>query len=318
MGAMPARLAISSEEGPCLELELTGKPVTIGRAADNAVRSLDRRTSRHHVIVRKSAGGGWEVLDPGSSYGLLLNGRKVAPEQPERLAHMDMLSAGGVQVQYLVIDDVEEIDGDGPTGAFSASELGEAERSQLRGEVQTLIDEQVRLRRELGKAQDDVVRTELERDASRKERDATIEETARLKAALEEQRGEIGRLGARIESLGNELRTARSAGGGGGGDEAARLQRQLAEASRAAERHDVRVKELEEREAQLVLKQQEQKKEIDRLQELNLKREKREAELAQAVKPALMRVAQLQQELEAMRVQLAQAQADLAAERKRG
>ena len=41
------------------------------------------------------------------------------------------------------------------------------------------------------------------------------------------------------------------------------------------------------------------------------------AELTQAVKPALLRVAQLQKELEKMRVQLAQAEADLAEHRNR-
>src|SRR5215468_1784722 len=101
---MPARLCISTEEGLILDAYLSNKPVRIGRAKDNSLRSEDRRTSRRHAIVRRLTDGQYEVEDLGSSFGTLLNGRSI---KKEPLKHQDILRCGGLIIHFLADEEPE-------------------------------------------------------------------------------------------------------------------------------------------------------------------------------------------------------------------
>ncbi|MEO0652972.1 MAG: FHA domain-containing protein, partial [Planctomycetota bacterium] len=67
---------IVDEDGRRSVVDLDGSTVRIGRAADNEVRLLNGRVSRHHCAFAPEAGGGW-VEDLGSSNGLLVNGERT-------------------------------------------------------------------------------------------------------------------------------------------------------------------------------------------------------------------------------------------------
>jgi septal ring factor EnvC (AmiA/AmiB activator) len=75
--------------------------------------------------------------------------------------------------------------------------------------------------------------------------------------------------------------------------------------------------ELEDRDAARLLAEQGLRKDVERMAEQLKQREAREAQLAAALKPALMRIAELQQELEQSRVKLAKSEAELADAKKR-
>ena len=89
------------------------------------------------------------------------------------------------------------------------------------------------------------------------------------------------------------------------------LRKQLFDEKKLTEKQKLRIAELEERDSTRVAGEQQLKKEIDRLTEQLKKRDQRESELTQAVKPALMRIAELTRELEHTRLQLATTEADL-------
>ncbi|MCS6914703.1 MAG: FHA domain-containing protein [Myxococcales bacterium] len=302
---MMAHLAITTEEGLAMELQLGAQPVFIGRAEGNTVRPTDRRCSRRHVVFRRTQDGGFEVEDAGSTYGILLNGRTVSRE---RLAHRDVVTVGSLQIQFFV-DDPLPTSTDEPTDAIPLTRIETAERQELRAQLDALIQEGALLRQTIGRLQDSLSRAEAERDAAR-------EQVEQLALRLQEQGQQVVQLREQVERLGTQLRNARSAAISGG--DSTRTPPRHGEPARPAERQALRLAELEEREAQLTQRIQELKKENERLMELNQKHEKREAELTQAVKPALLRVAQLQQELERVRLQLAQAQAELAERRRQG
>jgi ABC-type multidrug transport system ATPase subunit len=59
---------------------VTSLPITllrIGRASDNDVVVRDLSVSRHHAQLRKTARGGYEIVDLGSHNGTYLNGQRV-------------------------------------------------------------------------------------------------------------------------------------------------------------------------------------------------------------------------------------------------
>ena len=95
------------------------------------------------------------------------------------------------------------------------------------------------------------------------------------------------------------------------------LQKQLSESQKQSERHKSRAMELEDRDAARLLAEQGLRKDVERMAEQLKQREAREAQLAAALKPALMRIAELQQELEQSRVKLAKSEAELADAKKR-
>ncbi len=298
---MPARLSISTEEGLILDLRLGSQQLRIGRAKDNAVRSEDRRTSRHHAALRRTPNGSYEIEDLGSSYGTLLNGRAI---KKETLRHQDIVRCGGLLLQLFVDADPEEAEADPSIMTTTLDNLFEA-RTQIR----RLIEEQAVLRGEVGTAQ-------AAEDRAKAERDDFRHEAERLRKLYEELKAEKATLLTRVDELGRELRERLATKSDAPPDVEA-LRQQLADAQKQSDRNKSRALELEEREAARLQAEQALRKDVERMAEQLKQREAREAQLSAALKPALMRIAELQQELEQTRVKLAKAEAELADAKKR-
>jgi pSer/pThr/pTyr-binding forkhead associated (FHA) protein len=297
---MAARLSISTEEGLVLEAVLTSQPLQIGRAKDNSLRIEDRRTSRHHAVVRRLPDGNYEVEDLGSSYGTLLNGRKVGKEP---LKHQDILRCGALTLQFLTdAQPGAASDGGGDDPSIMTATLDNLFES--RAQVRRLIDEQALLRKEVGSAQE-------AEDRAKRLRDEAQDEVERLHETLAEVRKDNAGLQAQLETLGRELRERRSQKSETP-PEVAQLQQQLADALRQSERNKNRAIELEDREAARVVAELGLRKELERATEQLKGRDQREAQLTQAVKPALMRIGELTLEMEQLRIKLATAEHDLA------
>jgi pSer/pThr/pTyr-binding forkhead associated (FHA) protein len=297
---MSARLTISTEEGLILDSYLSSQPVRIGRAKDNSLRSEDRRTSRRHAIVRRLPDGNYEAEDLGSSFGTLLNGRSITKET---LKHQDILRCGGLTLQFLS-DNQPELDVEGSSSDPSIMSATLDNLFEARTQIRRLIDEQALLRIEVGTAQE-------AEDRAKRLRDEAQDEVERLHQIISGLRSELSALQNRFDELGTELRERRSVKNDEPVESDA-LKPQLVEAQRQAERHKARAVELEERDAARMVNELAQKKEVERLAEQIKQREQREIQLTQALKPSLVRISELSQELETMRIKLAQAEADLA------
>lgn len=299
---MPARLSISTEEGLLLECQLGTQPLRIGRAKENALRSEDRRTSRHHATVRALPSGQYEAEDLGSSYGTLLNGR---PIKKETLKHQDILRCGGVLIQFLIdaeptaqVSDTELASQSTPLPSETLDNLREAQE-----QIHNLIAEQATLRSAVGTAQ------QAEEHAKRL-RDEAQDEVERLHGVLGGMRQENTHLQARLEDLGRDLRE-RLSSRSHPQPESEGLRQQLSDALRQSERHKSRAVELEQRDAARMLSEQTLRKEVEQLKEQIQQRETREAQLTQAVKPALLRIAELTAALEQTNLKLAKTEAEL-------
>jgi pSer/pThr/pTyr-binding forkhead associated (FHA) protein len=289
---MSASLVIASEEGLTLELRLGSQPITVGRAKDNILRSDDRRLSRHHVVFRRLEDSSFEVEDVGSSYGTLLNGR---PIKQEPLKPQDQVRCGGLQIQI-----VERRD-EGPQAEPSLMTSTVDALRQSREQITKLISEQALLRREVGIAQE-------AEDRAKRLRDEAHDEVERLHDTIAELTCAKEALTVRVEELGRELRDRLSSKIDPRTEE---LTRQLGEAQKLVEKQKTRIAELEEKDATRVSTEGPLRKEVERLTELLKRRDQRELELQAAVKPAILRIAELTRELEATRLELAHAQADL-------
>ena len=75
---------------------LADVPVTIGRAADAAVRITDTSVSRRHAEIRP-AGGGWILVDLGSTNGTRVNGSPIAEH---RLQDGDVVTVGDATLRF--------------------------------------------------------------------------------------------------------------------------------------------------------------------------------------------------------------------------
>jgi hypothetical protein len=70
--------------------------ITIGRAADAAVRMTDTSVSRQHAEVRRS-GDGWTIVDLGSTNGTRVNG---VPVTDRRLQDGDTITVGDASLRF--------------------------------------------------------------------------------------------------------------------------------------------------------------------------------------------------------------------------
>ncbi len=292
MGAMPASLVIATEEGLTLELRLGSQPVSVGRAKDNTLRSDDRRMSRHHVVFRQREDSAYEVADVGSSYGTLLNGRRI---KKETLKPQDWVRCGGLQIQL--------VERESPADAPDVSLLTEATQGlkEARAQIKRIIEEQAMLRREVGIAQE-------AEDRAKRLRDEAQDEIERLHDVIAAQSRDKESLTTKLDELGKELRDRLSNKSDPRTDE---LQHKLTEASKQLDKHKARIAELEQKDATRLSTEGPLRKEVERLTDILKKRDQRELELQAALKPALVRIAELTRELEATRLELAHAHADL-------
>ena len=71
--------------------------IKIGRELDNTLRLADPSISRHHALIQKTVSG-FEIMDLGSSNGVLLNGAKV---QSSPLQDGDRVTLGQIQMTFV-------------------------------------------------------------------------------------------------------------------------------------------------------------------------------------------------------------------------
>jgi 8-oxo-dGTP diphosphatase len=68
----------SVDRRPTRRVQLSDKPVRIGRTPDNDLVVADLNFSRHHAELRKSPTGNYEIIDLGSHNGIFVNGKRVS------------------------------------------------------------------------------------------------------------------------------------------------------------------------------------------------------------------------------------------------
>jgi len=73
----PAGPPESEERAPTAIMRLPDLALRIGRADGNDIVLEDLSVSRHHAELRKTAGGGYEIVDLGSHNGTYLGGRRI-------------------------------------------------------------------------------------------------------------------------------------------------------------------------------------------------------------------------------------------------
>lgn len=292
MSPMSASLVIVTEDGLTLEIRLGSQPVTVGRAKDNLLRMDDRRVSRHHIVVRRCEDGSYEVKDLGSYNGTLLNGRRISQET---LKPQDILRLAGLHIQLVE----KEVSDDGPD--LSLMSMTNQALVESRAQIKRMIEEQALLRREVGIAQE-------QEDRAKELRNEALDEVERLHDVIANLGRDKEHLAQKVDELGKELRERLATKIDPRSEE---LEAKFTEAQKQLEKQRARLVELEGKDATRLAGEAALRKEIDRLTDILKKRDQREVELQAAVKPALIRIAELTRELEATRIQLAHSQADL-------
>ena len=172
---------------------------------------------------------------------------------------------------------------------------------EARAQIKRIIEEQAMLRREVGIAQE-------AEDRAKRLRDEAQDEIERLHDVIAAQSRDKESLTTKLDELGKELRDRLSNKSDPRTDE---LQHKLTEASKQLDKHKARIAELEQKDATRLSAEGPLRKEVERLTDILKKRDQRELELQAALKPALVRIAELTRELEATRLELAHAHADL-------
>jgi len=97
--------------GPMGRTLLGSSGVTIGCDADNTVIIADLRTSAHHALVRPD-GQGYAIIDLGSEYGTIVNGRWLEPDKVQPLLPGDIIQIGNTRLTFEVFQNPTAI----PTG----------------------------------------------------------------------------------------------------------------------------------------------------------------------------------------------------------
>jgi 8-oxo-dGTP diphosphatase len=68
----------SVDRRPTRRVQLSDKPVRIGRTPDNDLVLADLEVNRHHAELRKSPTGTYEIIDLGSHNGTFVNGQQIS------------------------------------------------------------------------------------------------------------------------------------------------------------------------------------------------------------------------------------------------
>ncbi len=97
--------------GPMGRTLLGSSEVTIGCDADNALIIADLRTAAHHALVRPD-GMGYAIIDLGSEYGTIVNGRWLEPDKTRPLLPGDIIQIGNTSLTFEVFQNSAAI----PTG----------------------------------------------------------------------------------------------------------------------------------------------------------------------------------------------------------
>lgn len=93
-GLPPAgALLVIQDEGRTIETALGERPLTMGRAPDNDIVIASRFVSGRHARI-EPAGVAHQIIDIGSTNGLLFEGRRLPANTPHSLADGDVLRIG--------------------------------------------------------------------------------------------------------------------------------------------------------------------------------------------------------------------------------
>ncbi|HEU5227019.1 MAG TPA: FHA domain-containing protein [Ktedonobacteraceae bacterium] len=87
--------------GPQGCVVLGAAPLTVGRAQDNQLVLHDAKVSAHHTEIRLE-GQRHSIIDLESTNGTFINERRLEPNRPYRLHHLDMIRIGGAVFVYEV------------------------------------------------------------------------------------------------------------------------------------------------------------------------------------------------------------------------
>jgi pSer/pThr/pTyr-binding forkhead associated (FHA) protein len=111
--------------GPMGRTLLGSSEVTIGCDADNSLIVADLRTAAHHALLRPD-GLGYAIIDLGSEYGTIVNGRWLEPNKTRPLLPGDVIQIGNTSLTFEVFQNPAAI----PTGLLGVgvgSPLGTGE-----------------------------------------------------------------------------------------------------------------------------------------------------------------------------------------------
>ncbi len=97
--------------GPMGRTLLGSSEVTIGCDSDNSLIVVDLRTAAHHALLR-SDGMGYAIIDLGSEYGTIVNGRWLEPNKTRPLLPGDIIQIGNTSFTFEVFPNPAAI----PTG----------------------------------------------------------------------------------------------------------------------------------------------------------------------------------------------------------
>ncbi|MEM7392937.1 MAG: GGDEF domain-containing protein [Verrucomicrobiota bacterium] len=87
---------------------LTREKTLVGRDTGSDLEFMDQQLSRVHAQFQIHDGTVW-VTDLNSSNGTLLNGRRLSPSEPARLAKEDVLQIGSTVLKYIPAGDIETL-----------------------------------------------------------------------------------------------------------------------------------------------------------------------------------------------------------------
>ena len=100
--------------GPMGRTLLGSSEVTIGCDADNSLVIADLSTSAHHALVRPD-GPGYAIVDLGSEYGTIVNGRWLEPHKVQPLLPGDVIQIGNTRLTFEIFQNAAAIPA-GPLG----------------------------------------------------------------------------------------------------------------------------------------------------------------------------------------------------------
>jgi FHA domain len=113
--------------GPMGRTLLGSSEVTIGCDADNTIIIADLRTSAHHALVRPD-GQGYAIVDLGSEYGTVVNGRRLEPNTVRPLLPGDVIQIGATSLTFELFQNPAAIPA-GPLGVGVGSPVRTARES---------------------------------------------------------------------------------------------------------------------------------------------------------------------------------------------
>ncbi len=87
--------------GPMGRTLLGSSEITIGCDAENSLVIADFRTSAHHALVRPD-GMGYAIVDLGSEYGTIVNGRWLEAQKVQPLLPGDVIQIGNTRLTFEV------------------------------------------------------------------------------------------------------------------------------------------------------------------------------------------------------------------------